>query len=61
MVPPGAPGAIADALLAIKSGGHDGVDRTAAWIREEFSNLRYAERMAELYRSAASRASPKVS
>jgi D-inositol-3-phosphate glycosyltransferase len=61
VVPPAAPGAIADALLAIKSRGRDGVDRTAAWIREEFSNLRYAERMAELYRPAASRASSRES
>jgi glycosyltransferase involved in cell wall biosynthesis len=52
IVPPGRPSAIADALVELKSGNRDGVAETTAWIRKELSNLRYAERMLEVYEAA---------
>jgi glycosyltransferase involved in cell wall biosynthesis len=52
VVPPARPSAIADALIAFKSGGRDSVETTTAWIRDELGNTRYAERMVDVFEGA---------
>jgi glycosyltransferase involved in cell wall biosynthesis len=54
VVPPRSPAAIADALRTIHAEGPDpGLAETRAWIAEEFTPERYAQRMAELYSRSA--------
>jgi D-inositol-3-phosphate glycosyltransferase len=57
VVPPARPDAIAVALRALAGGGREEVGETAAWIREELSNERYAERMAAIFAEVTGRGS----
>ena len=58
VVPPEDPAATADAIRSWRSGqGREGLESTRAWLREELSIDRYAERMEEIYEDVrASRA-----
>jgi D-inositol-3-phosphate glycosyltransferase len=49
-VPPEDPAALADAIRSWRSGqGHEGLESTRVWLREELSIDRYVERMQEIY------------
>jgi glycosyltransferase involved in cell wall biosynthesis len=53
IVPPGDAGEIAAALRAMhRDGAREGIEQTRRWLSEELSNVRYAERMAELFEVA---------
>jgi glycosyltransferase involved in cell wall biosynthesis len=52
IVPPGDAAGIATALRAMYGDGANGIEHTRRWLREELSNVRYAERMAKLFEAA---------